>query len=72
MSEEDQVELINAFQKIAYAICPPASPGSLTQDASGGYPGSLMESMMGVTAGLFAIAESIESLSQSIEGIRDD
>lgn len=72
MSEEDQVELANAFQKIAEAICPPTPPESMTQDASGGYVGSLTEAMMGVTAGLFAIAESIESLSQSIEGIQDD
>jgi hypothetical protein len=72
MSEEDQVELANAFQKIAEAICPPTPPESMTQDASGGYVGSLTEAIMGVTAGLFAIAESIERLSQSIEGIQDD
>lgn len=72
MSEENQVESVNVFQKIADAICPPTPPESMTQDASGGYVGSLTEAIMGVTAGLFAIAESIESLSQSIEGIQDD
>ncbi len=31
MSQEDQVELANAFQKIAEAICPPTPPESMTQ-----------------------------------------
>lgn len=67
MFEEDQEELINAIQKVAYAICPPITPESITQDASGGFIGSLTEAMIGVTAGLFAIAEAIENLAESNE-----
>ena len=69
MSEKDLAEFINAIQKIAHAICPPTTPDSMTQDAAGGSVGSLTEAIMGVTAGLFAIAESIESLSQSVDSL---
>lgn len=64
---ENQVEIINAFQKIAHAICPPVLPESITQDAAGGCVGSLTEAIMGATAGLFAIAEAIEHLAASNE-----
>lgn len=56
--------LSRAVEEIANAISPiNAAAGT---DASGGYISSLTEAVMGVTAGLFAIAESIDKVSASL------
>ena len=51
---------------VAEAITAPASPG---QDEAGNTVMSLTEAVMGITAGLFAISESIQHLA---EAIKDD
>lgn len=43
----------------------PNVPG--TQDASGGHVASLTEAVMGMTRGLYAIADAIEHLAQNTE-----
>ena len=50
-----------AIRRLASAITPVAVPGT---DAGGGTVESLTEAVMGVTAGLFAIAGAIESVAE--------
>lgn len=57
-------ELSGSVEKIARAIVPDnALPG---HDAAGGTICSLTESVMGVTAGLYAIASAISDLAEAI------
>lgn len=56
------IELNEAIRKVAHAISADAAPG---HDASGGTVDSLTEAVMGMTAGLFAIASAIESLADT-------
>ena len=51
------------IHRLAESIKPDAAPG---RDAGGGQVGSLTEAAMGITSGLFRIAESIESLADAI------
>jgi len=53
---DDAAELIRALNKLGYAITPDAFPG---HDEAGGTVASLTEAVMGITAGLFAVAEAI-------------
>lgn len=59
MSDTDEV--ISAINNLAHAIAADAMPG---KDASGGTVASLTEAIMGVTAGLFAIADAIREQSE--------
>ena len=53
-----------AATRIADAITPVASsPGT---DATGGSVSSLTEAVMGMTAGLVAIAEAIDNLAEAV------
>lgn len=55
-------KLSRSARAIATAITPTCVTGT---DASGGQVGSLTEAVMGVTAGLHAIAEAINRLADS-------
>ncbi len=55
--------LATSAKSIAAAITP---PGAICQDANGGHVGSLTEAIMGVSAGLLAIAQSIDSLAGAV------
>lgn len=62
--DDEQVEIIeDAITKVAHAIAANAAPG---HDATGGTVASLTEAVMGITAGLCRVAESIESLADAI------
>lgn len=63
MDNEQLEEITRAMRGVAEAITAPASPGN---DASGGVIYSLTESVMGITAGLFRIAESIDNLAEAV------
>lgn len=54
----------DAIRTIATAITDNAAPG---HDAAGGTVLCLTEAVMGVTAGLFAIAGSLEKIAEVIE-----
>lgn len=64
MDSEDVDELAIKLQRIANAISADAAPGN---DAAGGTVNSLTEAVMGVTAGLFRIAEAIDGLASALE-----
>lgn len=53
----------SASRRIADAIAPIAVPGT---DASGGSVSSLTEAAMGITAGLHAVAESLDGIAAAI------
>lgn len=55
--------LTEKFGQIALAITPTGLPG---RDATGGSITSLTEAVMGITAGLVRVAESIESLAAAV------
>jgi hypothetical protein len=57
--------LADALRGVRDAIMPPAMPG---RDAAGGHVECLTEAVMGVTAGLFRIAEAIEDLADAVRG----
>ena len=57
-------DVARAAHRIASAITAPGAPG---RDASGGHVQSLTEAVMGMTAGLQAIAEAIHHLARAIE-----
>lgn len=59
--------LADSAKKIGVAITPIAAAG---KDANGGHVESLTEAVMGMTGGLVKIAEAIESLANSIEGLK--
>jgi len=65
---DDIVESLDSFSRdvraIANAILPSTKCGGT--DASGGHVESLTEAVMGMTAGLIRIAESIESIADAI------
>lgn len=63
MKQEEVDKITRAMVKIAYAISSDAAPG---QDAAGGIVDCLTASMMGVTAGLCQIADSIENLAEAV------
>lgn len=65
MSEVDDIATCTA-KIIANAITPVGAMAGL--DKAGGRVASLTEAVIGMTAGLFAIAESIEKLADAIEG----
>jgi hypothetical protein len=55
-------ELIRAYYSVANSIAP--TDGSTGKDAAGGTVGCLTEAVMGVTAGLMAIAAAINHLAE--------
>ncbi len=55
--------IVEGSRRIASAITANAVPG---RDEAGGYVGSLTEAIMGVTAGLVAIAKAIEELAEAM------
>ena len=61
---EDLLEVAEAIRSVAYAVLPRTSVAGT--DAAGGSVISLTEAVMGVTAGLHAIAESIDGLAQAV------
>lgn len=63
--------IYDGLKRIADAVSADAAPG---KDASGGHVNSLTEAVMGLTAGLFRIAEAIESAleSEHVESIAHD
>lgn len=65
MSEVDEIATCTA-KIIANAITPVGAVAGL--DEAGGRVASLTEAVMGMTAGFFAIAESIEKVADAIEG----
>ena len=62
--ESALVNLASATECIANAICPRDAAPAI--DAAGGYVGSLAEAIMGMTAGLCRIADSIEGLADAV------
>lgn len=56
--------ITGGLRMLASSITPPEALG--TRDASGGHVESLTEAVMGVTAGLVRIAESIEDLAEAV------
>jgi hypothetical protein len=56
-------ELVHAGRQIARAITSDASGG---RDASGGHVECLTEAVMGITAGLHAIAAALEDLASAV------
>lgn len=52
-----------AAYRVADSITPKIAPGT---DETGGHVESLTEAVMGVTSGLFRIAEAIESLAEAV------
>ena len=57
--------LASAVFRVGSAITAPAAPG---HDAEGGTVASLTEAVMGVTAGLVRIANSISELAEAVRG----
>lgn len=55
--------LATSARRIASAISADAAPG---HDATGGVVASLTEAVMGITAGLMAVAESNEAIADAI------
>lgn len=53
-----------AAHRVADSITPKIAPGT---DEAGGHVESLTEAVMGVTSGLFRIAEAIESLAEAVK-----
>ena len=70
-TDEQVDKLSNSLQKVASAIL--VSGGELVpgKDKSGGYVGSLTEAVMGVTSGLFKIAEAIELVAYEMQQRRE-
>lgn len=63
--EHESDELIgNGLRKIANAITPDSAYPAT--DAAGGYVGSLTEAVIGMTAGLVAIATAIHDLADAV------
>ena len=63
--ENDTIEQIaTSIDRVAKSIRAPLQPG---QDAAGGFVDSLTEAVMGMTAALMAISESINRVAEAIE-----
>lgn len=60
---EALADLAHAGKCIANSIAPVAAPGT---DATGGSVSCLTEAVMGVTAGLIAIAEAMNNVAEAI------
>ncbi len=63
-AKEQVNDFITVIAQLGQAITPSLSavPGSAPTDASGNHVASLTEAVMGITAGLYRIAEAIENL----------
>lgn len=59
-------EVVGAIRHAADAITPVAVPGT---DASGGCVSSLTEAVMGITAGLHAIAAALTGLPEAVDAL---
>ena len=64
MDKQINQELLESIKRLGEAITPNVVGSS---DRSGGHVESLTEAVMGITAGLFRIAESIDGLSEAIQ-----
>ena len=64
MDKQIEQELLNNIRRLGEAITPNVVGSA---DRSGGHVESLTEAVMGITAGLFRIAESIDGLSEAIQ-----
>lgn len=71
MTEDFEVEITEAvidvsksLQDIANAITPYTAEGN--NDATGGYVRSVSEAIMGITAGLCRVADSISDLASAV------
>ena len=62
--KEQYDDLILCVERIAEAITPFVN--EVGRDASGGYVASLTEAVMGMTAGLHKIADSISDLADAV------
>lgn len=62
--DDENSAVYDGLDKVARAITADASPGN---DAAGGSISSLTEAVMGMTAGLYRIAEAIETLAEAVE-----
>jgi hypothetical protein len=60
-------DIVEGINKIASAITPRNAVGS--KDAAGGFVSSLTEALMGHTAGLCQVAESLESIASAISEV---
>ncbi len=63
MSDDQLMDLTRAVVAVANSITAPALPGI---DAAGGEVTSLTESVMGITAGLFRVADAIDGLADAV------
>lgn len=63
MYEKEEIDaIISALRNIGLSITPNGFPG---HDAAGGTVASLTEAVMGITAGLYAVAEAIREHGES-------
>lgn len=62
-------EISRAVRHAARAIASDGAPG---HDETGGYVDSLTEALMGVTAGLCRIAESIQNLADAVRESQEE
>lgn len=60
---EEAKLLASRISKVANAITEPAAPG---HDATGGRVGCLTEAVMGMTAALMAISNSLDGIAEAI------
>jgi hypothetical protein len=68
INNDDVDGIIRALSSVALAITTNASPGT---DETGGFVASLTEAVMGVSAGLIRISESIELLAHAVENANE-
>lgn len=72
MNEDDECanQIADSLRSIAHAITPlNAMPG---QDETGGSIASLTEAVMGVTAALVKISDSIDYLAGAVSDLKDE
>ena len=69
MDEEQIEDALMAIYALAGAISP--NNAARGEDAAGGTVGSLTEAVMGVTAGLCRIADSVQSLACAVNDIKE-
>ena len=63
ITKEELHEVVDSINRVANSICPNVAP---SEDANGGFVASLTESIMGLSSGAKAIADSISDLAEAV------
>lgn len=64
MEKKDLSDVVDAIMSLSDSITPAGAFSA--SDSSGGEVASVTQALMGITSGLFAVAQSISELSDSI------